>query len=173
MTPAAHLTCVGTSRGEVDEVARRYWDAGVRHIVALRGDMPGGAPYAPPPQGYRFASDLVEGLARIAPFEISVAAYPETHPTAASRKPIWTIERKLDAGATRAITNYFFEAEIFLRFIDRCLAAGITTPIVPGIVRVPTRPAVKFSAICGASVPEWSPICSPHRGRPEIRAWSL
>ncbi|HEY2133567.1 MAG TPA: methylenetetrahydrofolate reductase [NAD(P)H] [Acetobacteraceae bacterium] len=172
LTPAAHLTCVGASRGEVDDVARLYWDAGVRHIVALRGDMPGGAPYAPHPQGYRFASDLVEGLARIAPFEISVAAYPETHPTAASpQADLDNLKRKLDAGATRAITNYFFEAEMFLRFIDRCLAAGITTPIVPGIMPVSNfAQAVKFSAICGASVPDWvANLFAGTEDDPEIR----
>jgi methylenetetrahydrofolate reductase (NADPH) len=157
LTPAAHLTCVGAARGEVDDVARSYWDAGVRHIVALRGDMPGGGPYAPHPQGYRQASDLVEGLARIAPFEISVAAYPETHPTAISPEAdLANLKRKLDAGATRAITNYFFEGETFLRFIDRCLAAGITAPIVPGIMPVSNfAQAAKFSAMCGASVPAW------------------
>ena len=157
LVPAAHLTCVGAARGEVDDVARQYWDIGVRHIVALRGDAPPGEDYQPHPEGYAFAADLVEGLARIAPFEISVAAYPEVHPTALSPDhDLDNLKRKLDAGATRAITNYFFEGEVFLRFLDRALAAGITAPIVPGIMPVTNyAQAVKFSAMCGASVPEW------------------
>jgi methylenetetrahydrofolate reductase (NADPH) len=157
LTPAAHLTCVGASRGEVDDVARAYWATGVRHIVALRGDPPAGATYQCHPQGYAYAADLVAGLRRIADFEISVAAYPETHPTAASPEAdLDNLKRKLDAGATRAITQYFFEAATFLRFLDRCLAAGITAPIVPGIMPVSNyAQAAKFSAMCGASVPPW------------------
>jgi methylenetetrahydrofolate reductase (NADPH) len=157
LTPAAHLTCVGASRGEVDEVARRYWDAGVRHIVALRGDAPAGSEYEPHPGGYQYAAELVAGLRRIADFEISVAAYPETHPTALSADAdLDNLKRKLDAGATRAITNYFFDTDVYLRFIDRCLAAGITAPIVPGIMPVTNfAQAARFSAMCGASVPEW------------------
>ena len=157
LVPAAHLTCVGASRGEVDDVARAYWDAGVRHIVALRGDVPGGGAYEPRADGYAYAAELVAGLRRIADFEISVAAYPETHPTAASAEAdLNNLRRKLDAGATRAITQYFFEAETYLRFLDRCLAAGITAPIVPGIMPVSNfAQAEKFSAMCGASVPGW------------------
>ena len=157
LVPAAHLTCVGASAAEVDEVAARYWAAGVRHIVALRGDMPGGAEYAPHPDGYPYAADLVAGLRRVAPFEISVAAYPETHPTASSaEQDLDNLKRKLDAGATRAITQYFFEGDTFLRFLDRALAAGITAPIVPGIMPVSNfAQAQKFSAMCGASVPAW------------------
>ena len=157
LTPAAHLTCVGAARGEVDDVARRYWAAGVRHIVALRGDMPGGGAYHAHPTGYSGAAKLVEGLLRIAPFEISVAAYPEVHPDAASPgADLDNLRRKLDAGGTRAITQYFFEGETFLRFLDRALAAGITAPIVPGIMPVSNfEQAKKFSAMCGASVPEW------------------
>ncbi|MDB5372780.1 MAG: metF, partial [Belnapia sp.] len=158
LTPAAHLTCVGASRGEVDDVARAYWDAGVRHIVALRGDAPAGAAgYEPHPDGYAYAADLVEGLARVAPFEISVAAYPETHPTAVSAgHDLDNLKRKIDAGATRAITQYFFDAEVFLRFLDRCAAAGITLPIVPGIMPVSNFTQMKkFSAMCGAGVPAW------------------
>jgi methylenetetrahydrofolate reductase (NADPH) len=157
LLPAAHLTCVGASRGEVDDVARRYYAAGVRHIVALRGDVPGGGAYAPQPDGYAYASDLVAGLRRIGDFEITVAAYAETHPDATSPEAdLDNLKRKLDAGATRAITNYFFDTEIYLRFLDRCLAAGITAPIVPGIMPVSNfAQAVKFSAMCGASVPEW------------------
>ncbi len=157
LIPAAHLTCVGASRGEVDDVAREYWDAGVRHIVALRGDAPPGEAWAPHPDGYTYAADLVEGLRRIGAFEISVAAYPEVHPTAASpQHDLDNLKRKLDAGATRAITNYFFEGDVFLRFLDRALAAGISAPIVPGIMPVTNyAQAKKFSAMCGASVPEW------------------
>ena len=157
LTPAAHLTCVGASRGEVDDVARRYYDAGVRHIVALRGDVPGGGAYVPHPDGYAYASDLVAGLRRIGDFEISVAAYAETHPDAISPEAdLDNLKRKLDAGATRAITNYFFETDTYLRFLDRCLAAGITAPIVPGIMPVSNfAQAVKFSAMCGATIPAW------------------
>jgi len=158
LTAAAHLTCVGASRAEVDDVARAYWDAGVRHIVALRGDPPAGAArYEPHPEGYAFAADLVAGLRAIAPFEISVAAYPETHPAALSPEAdLDNLKRKIDAGATRAITQYFFEADAYLRFLDRCLAAGITVPIVPGILPVTNfAQVVKFSAMCGATVPTW------------------
>jgi len=157
LTPAAHLTCVGASREQVDEVARHYWEAGVRHIVALRGDAPPGQEYTPHPRGYPYAVDLVAGLKRVADFEISVAAYPETHPTALNADhDLDNLKRKLDAGATRAITQYFFEGEVFLRFLDRALAAGITAPIVPGIMPVTNyAQAVKFSAMCGASVPGW------------------
>ena len=157
LNAAAHLTCVGASRGEIDDVARRYWDAGVRHIVALRGDVPGGGDYKAHPDGYRYAADLVAGLKRVADFEISVAAYPEAHPTAASAATdIDHLKRKLDAGATRAITNFFFDNETYLRFLDRCLAAGITAPIVPGIMPVANFTQVaRFSAMSGINVPEW------------------
>jgi methylenetetrahydrofolate reductase (NADPH) len=157
LVPAAHLTCVGASRDEVDEVARQYWEAGVRHIVALRGDAPPGAAYEPHPGGYAFAADLVAGLKRVADFEISVAAYPETHPAAMDAgADLDSLKRKLDAGATRAITQFFFDTAIYLRFLDRCLAAGITAPIVPGILPVSNFPqAVKISSMCGTSVPDW------------------
>jgi methylenetetrahydrofolate reductase (NADPH) len=157
LTPAAHLTCVGATRAEVDDVARQYWDAGVRHIVALRGDAAPGTSYAPHPGGYAYAADLVAGLARVAPFEISVAAYPETHPTALSpQDDLDNLKRKLDAGATRAITNFFFDAEVFLRFLDRCLAAGITAPIVPGIMPVTNIAGLRrMSAMSGVAVPDW------------------
>ncbi len=155
LTPAAHLTCVGATRDEVDAVARDYWAAGVRHIVALRGDAPPGEDYAPHPRGYAYAADLVEGLRRVADFEVSVAAYPETHPSAMSDShDLDNLKRKLDAGATRAITQYFFDTGVYLRFLDRCLAAGITAPIVPGIMPVSNfRQAAKFSAMCGATIP--------------------
>ncbi|MDP6620061.1 MAG: methylenetetrahydrofolate reductase, partial [Nitrospinota bacterium] len=136
LVPAAHLTCVGAPREEVDEVARAYWDLGIRHIVALRGDPPEDArEYVPHPGGYPYAADLVTGLKRVADFEISVAAYPETHPEAAGPEAdIDNLKRKIDAGATRAITQYFFGADLYFRFLDRVRAAGVTVPIVPGIL---------------------------------------
>jgi methylenetetrahydrofolate reductase (NADPH) len=157
LVPAAHLTCVGATRTEVDAVARDYWDAGVRHIVALRGDAPPGTTYAPHPGGYAFAADLVAGLKRVADFEISVAAYPETHPQAASPEAdLDNLKRKLDAGATRAITNFFFETEMYLRFLDRCLAAGITAPVVPGIMPVTNLAGLnRMATMSGVSVPDW------------------
>ncbi len=158
LTPAAHLTCVSATRDEVDEVARGYLDAGVRHIVALRGDPPAGATeYTPHPGGYAQAEDLVRGLRRIAEFDISVGAYPETHPAAKSGgADIEFLKRKIDAGATRAITQYFFDTDIYLRFLDRCATARITVPIVPGILPVSNFKQVqRFSAMCGASVPAW------------------
>ncbi len=157
LTPAAHLTCIGATRGAVDEVARQYWAEGVRHIVALRGDAPGEGAYEPHPGGYAYASDLVAGLKRVADFEITVAAYPEMHPAAENLgADLDHLKRKLDAGAARAITQYFFDADVFLRFLDRALAAGITAPIVPGIMPVSNfAQARKFSAACGASVPDW------------------
>ena len=158
LTAAAHLTCVGASRDEVDSVARAYWDAGVRHIVALRGDLPADATqYRPHPDGYAFAADLVTGLTRIADFEISVAAYPETHPEAASPEAdLDNLQRKIDAGASRAISQFFFESEVFLRFRDRVHAHGIETSIVPGILPVTNfAQVVRFSGVCGASVPGW------------------
>ena len=158
LTPAAHLTTVGATREEVHEVAREYWAAGVRHIVALRGDPPvGAAQYAPHPGGYAQAEDLVRGLRGVADFDITVGAYPETHPTAVSPEAdLDFLKRKIDAGATRAITQYFFDTDIYLRFIERCHKAGITVPIVPGILPVTNfAQVVKFSAMCGASVPEW------------------
>ncbi len=158
LTPAAHLTCVGATREEVDEVARGYWQAGVRHVVALRGDPPAGASqYTPHPGGYAQAEDLVRGLRRVADFEISVGAYPEMHPAALSADAdLDFLKRKIDAGATRAITQYFFEAEVFLRFLDRCAARGISVPIVPGIMPVSNfTQMARFSAQCGASIPGW------------------
>ena len=158
LTPAAHLTCVNATREEVNAVARDYWDAGVRHIVALRGDPPEGqTQYQPHPGGYAYAVDLVAGLKGIADFDISVAAYPETHPQARSANAdIDNLKRKLDAGAARAISQYFFGAECFLRFLDRARAAGIGAPIVPGILPVQNfAQVVKFSAMCGTTVPDW------------------
>lgn len=157
LVPAAHLTCVGAPRSEIEAIARRYWEAGVRHIVALRGDPPPGTRFTPHPDGFAYAADLVQGLKRIAGFEISVAAYPETHPEALSPEAdLDNLKRKIDAGADRAITQYFFDTAVYLRFLDRCLAAGITAPIVPGIMPVSNfAQAKRFSALCGASVPRW------------------
>ncbi len=158
LVAAAHLTCVAATREEVDDVARRYWDAGVRHIVALRGDPPDDeAHYRPHPGGYQYAADQVAGLKRVAEFEISVAAYPETHPEAAGPEAdLDNLKRKIDAGASRAITQYFFDVDVFFRFIDRARAAGVDVPIVPGILPVTNFAQVaRFSAACGTSVPQW------------------
>jgi methylenetetrahydrofolate reductase (NADPH) len=157
LVPAAHLTCVGATREDVDAVAGSYWTAGVRHIVALRGDAPAGETYAPHPQGYAFAVDLVAGLKRVAPFEISVAAYPEPHPQALSRVgDLDNLKRKLDAGATRAITNFFFDTAVYLRFLDLCMAAGITAPIVPGIMPVTNLAGLRrMATLSGISIPGW------------------
>jgi methylenetetrahydrofolate reductase (NADPH) len=158
LTPAAHLTCVAANRDEVDAVAHEYHAAGVRHIVALRGDPAAGAGrFEPHPGGYRDAAELVAGLRRIADFDISVAAYPEVHPEARSpRADLDHLKRKLDAGATRAITQFFFDTDVYLRFIERARAAGITAPIVPGILPVTNFARVQeFARRCGAAVPDW------------------
>jgi methylenetetrahydrofolate reductase (NADPH) len=155
---AAHLTCVGASRSDVDAIATGWWEAGIRHIVALRGDMPdAGTPYAPHPDGYENAADLVGGLHQIAKFDISVAAYPESHPNSPTLKAdLDNLKRKIDAGATQAITQYFFNADDFLKFRDRITAAGIDVPVIPGILPVTNfAKVVEFSARCGASVPDW------------------
>ncbi len=155
---AAHLTCVDASREEIAAVARTYLDAGVRHIVALRGDPPTpGQPFAAHPDGYANAAELVAGLRAIAPFEISVAAYPESHPDSASTAAdLDNLKRKLDAGATRAITQFFHEADTFFRFRDAAVAAGIDAEIVPGIMPVTNFAAVaRMSAMCGTAVPPW------------------
>jgi methylenetetrahydrofolate reductase (NADPH) len=158
LTVAPHLTCVDASRGEIDDIAREYWSMGIRHLVALRGDPPAGSgEYQPTPGGYAYAVDLVAGLRKVADFEISVAAYPEVHPEAPSPEfDLDNLKRKLDAGASRAITQFFFDTELFLRFRDHCATAGIDSLIVPGILPI-TRFAqmTKFAAHCGASVPEW------------------
>jgi len=155
---APHLTCIGAAREEILGIARAYWEEGIRHLVALRGDPPSGeAPYRPHPGGFAYAADLVAGLKRVAPFDISVAAYPEVHPEARSaRADLDNLKRKIDAGASRAITQFFFDGEIFLRFRDRCAAAGIAAPIVPGILPITRFPQVlRFAARCGTSVPSW------------------
>jgi methylenetetrahydrofolate reductase (NADPH) len=158
LTPAAHLTCVGASRGEVDDVARAYWDVGVRHIVALRGDpSEPGQPFRPHPDGYRDATELVAGLKRVAPFDVSVAAYPECHPDSASRAfDIDNLKRKVDAGADRAITQFFFAPDCYFRFQDEARAAGIEVEIVPGILPVSNVATTRrFAQSCGASIPDW------------------
>jgi methylenetetrahydrofolate reductase (NADPH) len=157
LTGAPHLTCVGAPKDEILEIARRYWADGVRHIVALRGDPPAGATrYEPHPQGYAYACDLVAGLRSVADFEISVAAYPETHPEATNaRDDIDNLKRKVDAGATRAITQFFYDNDAYLRFRDACAAAGIGVSIVPGILPITRFPQIlKFAARCGARIPE-------------------
>jgi methylenetetrahydrofolate reductase (NADPH) len=155
--PAAHLTCVGHGRKDIGQLLERYWEAGVRHIVALRGDSPAGASSATPPDGLAFAADLVAFIKTVADFEISVAAYPETHPQARSADAdLDNLKRKLDAGASRAITQYFFEPTAFLRFLERARRAGISAPIVPGILPVTNfSQVVRFSAMCGTAIPDW------------------
>ena len=158
LTPAAHLTCVGASRDEVDAVARDYWELGVRHIVALRGDAPeAGARYQPHPDGYRDAAALVAGLRAVAPFDISVAAYPEVHPDSSTRAfDLENLRRKVYAGASRAITQFFFSPDCFFRFRDEAAAAGIDAEIVPGILPVSNVAQTRrFAEMCGASIPGW------------------
>ena len=155
---AAHLTCVDASRGEIADVANAYWEAGVRHIVALRGD-PSNADgkFVPHAQGYASAADLVDGLRKLHPFEISVSAYPETHPEATTpESDIDFLKRKLDAGASRAITQFFFEPETFFRFRDAVAAAGIDAEIVPGIMPVSNFASiVRMSKMTGTAIPAW------------------
>lgn len=157
LTPAAHLTCVAASKDEIAEIADQYWGAGVRHIVALRGDPPpaDGGRFVPHPQGYASAADLVAGLKARHDFDISVAAYPEVHPEAVSADAdLDNLKRKIDAGASRAITQFFFSTDAYFRFLDKALAAGITAPILPGIM-----PVTSFAAIRRMS------------GNTEIPAW--
>ena len=154
---AAHLTCVAATRAEIDEVLTTYWSAGVRHIVALRGDMPGGAgePYRVHPGGYANAAELAAGARRVAPFEISVGCYPEKHPDSPSfSADIDMLKRKIDAGATRAITQFFYDNDAFYRFHDRVRAAGVTIPIVPGLMPVSNFAGLRRMAdMCGTTVP--------------------
>ncbi|GAB7553226.1 methylenetetrahydrofolate reductase [NAD(P)H] [Novosphingobium sp. 11B] len=157
LVPAAHLTCVAARKGEIDEVVDQYWEAGVRHIVALRGDPPpaDGGRFVPHPEGYASAAQLVEGIRKRHDFEVSVAAYPEVHPEAVSAEAdLDNLKRKIDAGATRAITQFFFSTDAYFRFMDKALAAGITVPILPGIM-----PVTSFAAIRRMSgnteIPGW------------------
>lgn len=157
LAAAAHLTCVEATKAEIDEIADAYWAAGVRHIVALRGDAPGAEAFQPHPQGYANAAALTAGLRARHPFEISVAAYPETHPCSRDvAEDLDNLKRKLDAGATRGITQFFFEPETFFRFRDRAAAAGIDAEMVPGIMPVTNFASiVRMSALCGTAVPAW------------------
>jgi methylenetetrahydrofolate reductase (NADPH) len=159
LEPAAHLTCVGAPRAEIDAIVGAYWQSGIRHLVALRGDPPGGpnGTYSAHPEGYAWVPDLIAGIRRIGAFEISVGAYPETHPGAANPSAdLDFLKRKIDAGATRAITQFFFEPGLYFRFLDRARAAGITVPIVPGIMPVFNFASVaRFAGKCGASMPAW------------------
>jgi methylenetetrahydrofolate reductase (NADPH) len=152
---APHLTCIGASRGEILDIARQYWDMGIRHVVALRGDPP--PDYCPHPDGFAYASELVAGLRTVGDFDISVAAYPEVHPEAASASAdLDNLKRKIDAGAARAITQFFYYPDVFLRFRDRCERGGIGAPIVPGILPITRFPQVlRFADRCGATIPEW------------------
>ncbi len=159
LKPAAHLTCVAASRDEVDDVIRAYKAAGINHIVALRGDpVTGvGTPYVPHPQGYAYADDLVKGIRAIGDFEVSVSAYPEKHPESPSiETDLGHLKAKVEAGATRAITQFFFENDIYFRYLDKVRAHGIEIPIVPGILPVTNfKQASSFAARTGASVPAW------------------
>ncbi len=159
LTAAPHLTCVGAPKEEILEIARTYWAHGIRHIVALRGDPPQGCggQYVPHPDGFAYAVDLVKGLRSVANFEISVATYPEKHPEAPSDAfELQNLKAKIDAGADRAITQFFFDPSLFLRFRDRCAAAGIKASIVPGILPITRFPQMlRMAQRCGASVPEW------------------
>jgi methylenetetrahydrofolate reductase (NADPH) len=159
---APHLTCVGASREEVLEIAREYWRSGVRHMVALRGDVPAAnlsadGRYRPHPEGYAYASDLVGGLMQVGNFDLSVAAYPEGHPESGGvEADLENLKRKVDAGAGRAITQFFFEPDLYLRYRDRCAAAGIGVRIVPGILPITRFPQMlRFAGRCGATVPDW------------------
>ena len=156
--PAAHLTCIGSSREEIDQIARNYWESGITHIVALRGDPPDGARnYEPHPNGYAYASDLITGVKKIANFEISVGAYPEVHPESRTiQTDLDNLKRKIDSGATRAITQFFFEPDLYFRFMDKARSAGINIPIVPGVLPITDIiNASRFAARCGASIPDW------------------
>ncbi|MFB0872817.1 MULTISPECIES: methylenetetrahydrofolate reductase [unclassified Sphingobium] len=158
LAAAAHLTCVAASKSEIDEIADAYWEAGVRHIVALRGDPPeAGGRFEPHPEGYKGAAELVEGLMKRHAFEISVSAYPETHPDAASaQSDLDNLKRKIDAGATRAITQFFFEPDTYFRFLDTARGQGIDADIVPGIMPVSNFAAIqRMSAMCNTAVPDW------------------
>jgi methylenetetrahydrofolate reductase (NADPH) len=159
LRPAAHLTCVGASRADVDDVIRAYRAAGVRHIVALRGDPATGVgtDYVPHPEGYRTTPDLVRGILALGPFDVSVSAYPEKHPQSATiEADIDVLEAKVDAGATRAITQFFFDNDLYFRYLDRVRARGITIPVIPGILPVQNfQQTASFAVKTGASIPAW------------------
>lgn len=157
LNPAGHITCVAATRAEIDSVLRAYWEAGVKRIVALRGDPTAGigAKYEPHPDGYAFASDLIAGARKIADFDVSVGCYPEVHPNAGSLKSeIENLKRKLDAGAARAITQFFFDPDVYFRFLDEVRGAGITAPIVPGIMLQSNfKGLTRMAKLCGATIP--------------------
>lgn len=158
LVPAAHLTCVGASRAQVDAVIESYWAAGVRHIVALRGDMPElGAPYEAHPDGYQSTAELVGAIKRIGDFEVSVSAYPEKHPESVNLDAdIELLKAKIDAGAARAITQFVFDTDLHIRFLEKARAAGIEVPIVPGIMPTTNfKGVVRMAGRCGAGVPDW------------------
>ena len=159
LRPAAHLTCVEASRGEVDEVIQDYWDAGIRHIVALRGDPPGslGGAYEPPADGYANATELTAAITRIAPFEVSVGLYPQVHPESPGAAfDIEVLKAKVDAGATRAITQFFFDIDGYLRFVERIRKAGVDAPIIPGIMPVSSFEGLaNMSSRIGVAIPAW------------------
>jgi methylenetetrahydrofolate reductase (NADPH) len=158
LKPASHLTCVAASKEEVHEILRNYWEMGVRHIVALRGDMPASSPnYQLHKDGYKYANELVAGIKKVADFEISVAGYPDKHPEAKSfAEDIDNLKRKVDAGANRIITQFFFDADSYFSFVDKCHKAGINVPIVPGILPVSNVKQTRhFAKMCGAKIPKW------------------
>lgn len=159
LKPAAHLTCVAATTKEIDQVAKGYWDAGVRHIVALRGDPPAGAgaKYDPPASGYAYTKDLIGGLKKTGDFEISVSAYPEQHPESPSCEfELDLLKEKVDSGASRAMTQFFFDNDVYFRYLDKVRARGIEIPIVPGILPVQNfKQAHAFATRCGASMPAW------------------
>ncbi len=158
LKPASHLTCIGATKDEVNEIIKNYWQIGVRHIVALRGDMPASSPnYQLHPHGYKYANELVAGIKKIADFEISVAGYPEKHPEAKNLgEDIDYLKRKIDAGATRVITQFFFDSDAYFSFVEKCQKRGIKTPIVPGILPVTNVKQTRhFAKMCGAKIPKW------------------
>ena len=159
LKPAAHLTCVGATRGEIDDVVRGYWDAGVRHVVALRGDPAGGpgTAYEAHAGGYGSAADLVRGIKALGDFEVTVSAYPEKHPESATYDAdLDGLQAKVDAGATRAITQFFFDNGLYGRYVERVRARGIDIPIVPGIAVIQNfKQTANFARKTGASVPDW------------------
>jgi len=158
LKPASHLTCIAAPKSEIEEILRNYWRMGVRHIVALRGDMPALSPnYQLHPDGYKYANELVTAAKKIADFEISVAGYPEKHPEAKNlNEDIDNLKRKIDAGATRIITQFFFDSDVYFSFVDRCRKHRINVPILPGILPVSNVKQVKhFSKMCGAKIPKW------------------
>ncbi len=162
LKPASHLTCIAASKEEINQILHNYWQIGVRHIVALRGDMPASSPsYQLHPDGYHYASDLVNGIKNLSKegikFEISVAGYPEKHPEAKDlEEDIKNLKLKVDCGADRIITQFFFDADAFLKFVDKCRSSGINVPIIPGILPVSNYKQVKhFAKMCGAQIPKW------------------